>query len=129
MNPEYSFDEFKTRWPDMFANVYCGFSLPRGWGPFVWRLCEDLERIKAQVQVHQVKEKFGGLRFYHAIEQSSEDPEKDERIRKWAERMIDGAEQCSFYVCQTCGTTVGVTTENTKGWIASLCQTCRAAKT
>jgi hypothetical protein len=49
-----------------------GFEHDDGWFDLLWRLCEDLEPLVAefeqetgsQFEVLQVKEKFGGLRFY-----------------------------------------------------------------
>lgn len=65
-------EKFRARWPDFFANVYCGFYLPDKWANLVWALCEQLEwRIKCVgetnnvLKVAQVKEKFFGLRFYY----------------------------------------------------------------
>ena len=49
-----------------------GFTHDDGWFDLLWRLCEDLEPLVAEFaaaggpkfEVLQVKEKFGGLRFY-----------------------------------------------------------------
>jgi hypothetical protein len=49
-----------------------GFEHGDGWFDILWRLCVDLEPLVAefeqetesQFEVLQVKEKFGGLRFY-----------------------------------------------------------------
>jgi hypothetical protein len=49
-----------------------GFVHGVGWFEIVWRLCEDLEPLVVEAEsatgqafeVLQVKEKFGGLRFY-----------------------------------------------------------------
>jgi hypothetical protein len=49
-----------------------GFTHGDGWFDILWRLCEDLEPLVAEFErtsglkfeVLQVKEKFGGLRFY-----------------------------------------------------------------
>ncbi len=68
------------RWPTWFhvdGNIRetlmpLGFTNLDGWFDILWRLCEDLEPLVAEVElttgqpfeVCQVKEKFGGLRFY-----------------------------------------------------------------
>ena len=68
------------RWPSWFkvsgdprkTRMTDGFAQGDGWCAIVWRLCEDLESLvteaeKAtgqQFEVTQVKEKFGGRRFY-----------------------------------------------------------------
>ena len=40
------------------------FSIGEGWYPLVKRLIQDLIRLGWNRQICQVKEKFGGLRFY-----------------------------------------------------------------
>ena len=68
------------RWPTWFnikgdirlTAMPWGFTHGDGWFDIVWRLCEDLEPLVTemehaggrQFEVLQVKEKFGGLRFY-----------------------------------------------------------------
>jgi len=71
------------RWPNWF-NVHGdpqetamvrGFAVGDGWFDLVWRLCEDLQPLVAEAEerkgerfeVLQVKEKFGGLRFYVSL--------------------------------------------------------------
>src|SRR5208283_3534018 len=76
-----------------------GFRHDDGWFDIIWRLCEDLEPLVAEVEketgrkfeVLQVKEKFGGLRFYvnHA----------NDAIR---ERIGIAAKE-SFRTCEVCG--------------------------
>jgi hypothetical protein len=68
------------RWPTWFkvngdtreTRMVDGFAHGDGWFDIVWRLCEDLEPLVQQserasgrpFEVLQVKQKFGGLRFY-----------------------------------------------------------------
>jgi hypothetical protein len=68
------------RWPTWFnmkgdireTLMPFGFACGDGWFHLIWRLCEQLEPVVAAeeaetglpFQVLQVKEKFGGLRFY-----------------------------------------------------------------
>jgi hypothetical protein len=68
------------RWPTWFNTggdikhtaMPWGFAHDDGWFEILWRLCADLEPLVAQLEqeigcqfeVLQVKEKFGGLRFY-----------------------------------------------------------------
>lgn len=64
-----------------------------------------------QVVASQVKEKFGGLRFYVNA--------ADDTVRG----MIDMAESMSYKICETCG---NPGRPNKAGWIVTLCPTCRA---
>jgi hypothetical protein len=64
----------------------------------------------SQVEATQVKEKFGGLRFYY-INGDSE-----------IEGAVAFAEYLSYVTCENCGSTKNVT--QTKGYITSLCEDC-----
>ncbi len=65
-------EKFEKEWPEFFRDCYCGFWLPERWEDIVWRLCGQIAWELNQVaklpletvKVAQVKEKFGGLRFY-----------------------------------------------------------------
>ena len=67
------------------------FQVGKGWYPLIQKLIEDLIELGWNKQVYQVKEKFGGLRFY--INTGTE--EIHQRIRK--------AEDESYETCETCG--------------------------
>lgn len=62
------------------------------------------------IQVDQVKEKFGGLRFYYSG--------GDDEISG----MVGLAESLSYNICETCGNTKNI--GRTKGWITTMCQEC-----
>lgn len=64
-----------------------------------------------QVVASQVKEKFGGLRFYTNG--------ASERILG----MISMAESMSYRICETCGSPGR---SNESGWFVTLCAPCRA---
>ncbi len=95
---------------DSFPNLYAdreasmqetamcwGFACDDGWFDIIWRLSEQLENeiLKTRgdntPRASQVKEKFGGLRFYMT---SSTEP-MDEMIRR--------AEDESYKTCEVCG--------------------------
>ena len=96
------------RWPTWFSTggdikrtaMPRGFEHGDGWFDIVWRLCEDLEPLVAKLEaaggpkfeVLQVKEKFGGLRFYVNCR-------NDTAIRQ----RIGTAAQESFHTCEVCG--------------------------
>ena len=63
------------------------------------------------VEIVQVKEKFGGLRFYI---NGGDD---------YIDGMIDLAETMSYKTCETCGSTKNVG-RTTKGWISTICKDC-----
>ena len=104
------YDKFKGRWPMMFKDVECWFWLPAGWEQIVWDLCEKIEPLADdEFRVTNVKEKFGGLRFY-----VSGGPDE-------VYKLIDEAEGLSFETCQSCGLPG---TRGGSGWIVTLCKLC-----
>jgi hypothetical protein len=76
-----------------------GFEHDDGWFDIVWRLCEDLEPLVAghEFEVVQVKEKFGGLRFYVRLD--GRRLSQDDAIS----RRIGAAMQESLHTCEICG--------------------------
>lgn len=105
-------DALVAKYPSVFKNMDNGSicSLPTGWYNLMDRLCEDLsvlldeERAKATEQpeqplftVLQIKEKFGGLRFYYMMNTENEE------LHKKAMKLIDIAEDTSYNVCEVTG--------------------------
>lgn len=91
-----------------------GFAHGDGWFDLVWRLCERLEPVVAAsqaelegpFQVLQVKEKFGGLRFYPNYENES------------ISTLIASAELESTQTCEVCGKPGK---SRGTGWITTIC--------
>ena len=110
-----------TRFPSIFRDrhgdyretcMVWGFSCGDGWFQLIWDLCLELEKVNPQVVAQQVKEKFGGLRFYvHSSNMNGYD-------------LITRAEALSFKVCEWCGKE-GSNKESSTGWIRTLCPDCR----
>jgi hypothetical protein len=121
MSDEYAkYDVFanhmEERFPKMFAEPYGGFCCGEGWWPILEALCGQIQHhinwknkqseVVPQVTVAQIKEKFGGLRFYYTG--------GDEQIRG----MVSMAESWAAHSCETCGSP-GKSREG--GWIKTLC--------
>jgi hypothetical protein len=111
----------EEKYPAMFSQPYGGFAVGEGWWPILESLCGQIQHhidwknkqsvIVAQVTVAQIKEKFGGLRFYY--------DGGDDEIRG----MVRMAESWADKSCETCGSPG---TSGGKGWIKTLCPTHRA---
>ena len=114
----------EERFPKMFANPYGGFCCGEGWWPILESLCANIQShidwwnknhkkhpVVEQVVVAQIKEKFGGLRFYY--------DGGDDQIRG----MVRMAEAWAEHHCETCG---APGTSGGQGWIKTLCPTHRA---
>lgn len=89
--------------------VECG----KGWKHLVDPLIAKCQEEGAVIL--QIKEKFGGLRFYYAGGGTE------------LQAMVDLAEAKSYLTCAHCGTEEGVTTGG-QGWIFTLCGPCRQAR-
>jgi hypothetical protein len=95
-----------------------------GWYALVNDLDEAVLALVPGRRILQIKEKFGGLRYYVEL------PDTDPAARERARALIGIAEDRSYKVCEDCSTTDGVTTEaigETYGWVRSLCPSCREA--
>jgi len=109
---------FAQRYLSMEQTAMCwGIDTGDGWYWLIDQLCEYLQfqtdnNKSPQVEASQVKEKFGGLRFYV----SGADDRQYSAIRF--------AEFLSYSICEDCGTTKEVS-QNKTGWIRSLCPKCR----
>jgi len=80
-----------------------------GWAGLLDGLVSKLNRLDVDMQVLQVKEKFGGLRFY------VQGADVGTRQRHY----IDAAETASSLLCCLCG--AGVTHQGEGNWIRLFC--------
>ena len=128
MSEELEYDAFsksmETKYPKMFSKPYGGFAVGRGWWPILQALCANIQShtdwwnknretrpVVEQVVVEQIKEKFGGLRFYYTG--------GDDKVRG----MVAMAEAWADRSCEECG---APGTAGGKGWIKTLCPVHRA---
>jgi hypothetical protein len=106
---------------EMVLPIQFGFECGDGWYMLLEELMESIEwhldpehqyprKERIPFQINQIKEKFGGLRFYYSG--------GDDVIRG----MVFLAESLSLKICEHCGSTKNVT--QTKGWISTLCEDC-----
>jgi len=106
---------------EMVLPIQFGFECGDGWyvllktllGSIEWRLNPENRFPREErlpFQIDQIKENFGGLRFYYSG--------GDERI----EGMVNLAESLSYQICEKCGSTKNV--KQTTGWITTLCEDC-----
>ncbi len=113
--------------PDFTIRNSCmawGFECGDGWFDLLDRLSAKIEArlnelLKSGTEVEnlpvalQVKEKFGGLRFYTRYH--------DDEI----ENLINEAEDESYRICMKCGSEGH---PNEQGWVSTLCEQCRGDK-
>ena len=121
MSDEFEkYDAFEKRltekYPLMFSHPYGGIAVGEGWWPIIEELCSSIQGhinwrnkfgpVVPQVTVDQIKEKFGGLRFYYEG--------GDEQVRG----MVSMAESWADHTCEDCGSPA---TQKTTGWIKNVC--------
>ncbi len=107
--PDMFFEEGRgPRKATMFGNsIYCG----DGWFDIIYNLCKELYPMRPKVM--QIKEKFGGLRFYCSFP-------KDYSERGYV--FIKKAEAQSIETCETCGEPGELTIH--EGWRLVACDKC-----
>ena len=108
--------QMEERFPKMFNGKYGGFACGEGWWPILEKLCSNIQNhidwknkqseIVPQVTVAQIKEKFGGLRFYY--------DGGDDHING----MVRMAEAWADASCEECG---APGKRRDGGWIKTLC--------
>lgn len=129
--------EIMEKYPEIFREMdmsklescmYWGLAIGDGWQAHVDSVCALIQELSNRTGVKliavQVKEKFGGLRFYYSLE-FPEDME--EKKIDWLTKRFDGLVQvmealCSF-TCEECGK--DGTTAGSTGWVKCLCGECR----
>ncbi len=92
-----------------------GIETGDGWYYLIDTLCDKIkrhcERTEIDVKVLQIKQKFGGLRFYVST--------YDDDIFA----MINFAEALSYTICERCSSMKNVK-QTTGGWVETLCEEC-----
>jgi hypothetical protein len=109
-NRTIRFNELKYKWMWKLQNW---IRLKRKFkiADWIYNLAPKVKQPPINVKIHQIKEKFGGLRFYYSG--------GDERIHG----MVGFAETLSYKICEHCGSTKNVS-QTKKGWITTLCEDC-----
>lgn len=77
-------------------------SFNAGWNQLVLNLDKELAELDPTYEVHQAKEKFGGLRYYAEPSQAGWEA-MDEDSRQKFRSLISAAEAESTRTCETCG--------------------------
>jgi hypothetical protein len=107
------------------VRVDCG----DGWFTLLKELGQKLvclqKRSKISITTTQIKEKFGGLRFYY-VESSKEPYQIGSPRNIWSGIIADvvhRAEERSTTICEHCGNYGEIKSKH--GWLTCLCDKCR----
>jgi hypothetical protein len=92
-----------------------------GWVPIIEDLVQDISEIVGNEEfvVNQVKEKFGGLRFYYEV---------DQKFFPEILPIVQKAEEESFKTCEICGEPgelISHTPHAQMTWMKTLCERCK----
>ena len=108
--------KMETAYPKMFEGKYGGFACGKGWWLILEKLCANIQHhidwqnreteVVPQVVVEQIKEKFGGLRFYY------------QGGNEYIHGMVTMAESWADSTCEECS---GIGKRRDGGWIRTLC--------
>ena len=98
---------------DMYKN-----DVGPGWLPLIEVLDKQLRRLDPYYDIVQIKEKFGGLRYYIVTSEGYTNADRMHAI-------IDAIESLSFRICEDCGRP-GEIREG--GWFRTLCDECEEEK-
>ena len=106
-------EHIRERFKHLVENV--SFDCGKGWNSILYKLLENVENYNNmhstnKITIDQIKEKFGGLRFYITG--------GDRRIDK----LIMAAEEESMETCELCG--APGRRSSYRGWIATKCDSC-----
>ena len=89
-----------------------GFCCGDGWFDLIYNLCKNIKGIAAEeFMVVQIKEKFGGLRFYTVT------------ANKEIFDLIQKAADDSYKICEKCGRP-GILRITKTHWYKTLCDSC-----
>ena len=122
-------DSLISKYPVVFKNLDTTMfhSLPAGWYGIMDNLCKELtvlleEELKATPEdpemplfiVYQLKEKFGGLRFYYHMNTANDS------LHSKVQSLVDNAEDMSYEICQVTGKPGVVCRKG--NWYMTLCE-------
>lgn len=116
--------QLTSQFPRIFehSKIHWGLEYGEGWDELIGTLCARLGTILAEtpagiIELRQIKEKFGGLRFYYELRNV------DKLHAAQIAVATQQAEQASFGICEACGKPG---TRRDTGWICTLCDRCAA---
>lgn len=100
-----------TGFPKLYSKLHF-FECGDGWFQLIWDLSEKLSKFG--MIARQVKEKFGGLRFYFDFDAPGYEGYDEAR------KLVEEAENLSYSVCEATGKPGKL--RNDIGWLKTLCE-------
>jgi hypothetical protein len=103
--------------------ISCG----KGWYPLIVETDKKMRFLYPEYEIHQIKEKFGELRFYWGIpapetEISESQEQQNHLIQEIMHDVEANSENRSRYICELCGDRGS--TRSKDYWYKTLCASC-----
>jgi len=111
------YEKLVEKYPSLYGNSFY-FECAIGWYDLIDELSGKIVGLSKNFKAEQVKEKFGGLRFYYRYETDNEYTEEEIGKLEEATKIVADYEDKSFGVCEVCGQSGEV---RKKGWVQTLC--------
>ena len=99
------------------AGMGCGSFILDGWRDIILKLDEDIAKLDPNYRVDQIKEKFGGLRYYISLSRGTTNEELSVVIYE----LVREAEDRSMVTCDVCGKE-GTRKTQSRGFVATRCE-------
>lgn len=112
--------ELKEKHPSNFSNCF-DFSPADAWSEIISETIEQMIRLEPEVQIVQVKQKFGSLRLYYDVPFGTSDEKRAE-----LHNLVFAAEIACDDICENCGKRPASKDYDKRnaGWVKTLCESC-----
>lgn len=99
---------------DYQENILGWGSVGPGWIMIIKELHDEMVKLDPEYTIEQIKEKFGGLRYYYTPSQGYGNEASDA-----LENLVRGAEHLCSRTCETCGEPGSL--RGDLSWLLTLC--------
>lgn len=91
------------------------YEVYKGWIPLVKELNKKLDDL-GDIEILQIKTKFGGLRCYIRCEDSDKNKQAKQIIKEYEQKCAD--------TCEFCGCNINVNVKSYNRWLYNICDNC-----
>lgn len=91
-----------------------------GWANLIDEINEYILEFDPNYEIRQIKEKFGGLRYYFSFSSNM----KEISMAEISDKVLTLADK-SYTICEKCSSTENVENTADNYWLKTLCNKCR----
>jgi hypothetical protein len=122
--------KLEADFPTLYKEYNSVFDIGDGWFDLIYELSSKLEPLSKSINgvivPVQIKEKFGGLRYYlgyhNAISFKELDSEPVAGIYKQMLEFESDYEAKSFHICEACGKPGETSNKKKQSWLKTYCE-------